>query len=167
MTNSCSTRRRRCRKRARTRNRSRAKRSQDHRQRSRRAQRTKRNQKGGLIPCVPCIASAAGAQAIGFTKALSWLGLGVGASVGAKHIIKSVENREQVKSDGSASREKIYKTQKKGKKMQIRILQKNKTVKKYIDGTIEYDETFDTLKEATKQFDKEDKKCIKSGFKKC
>ena len=161
MTNSCITRRRRYRKRARTRNRSRPK------QRSRRAQRTKRNQKGGLIPCAPCIASAAGAQAIGFTKALAWLGLGVGTTVGTKHIIKSAESRQEVKSDGSASREKIYKTQKKGKKMQIRILQKNKTVKKYINGTIEYDETFDTLKEATKQFDKEDKKCIKSGFKKC
>ena len=149
---------------SRTRNRRNKRSTRSRRSRNRRKRRT---QRGGFIPCVPCIASAAGAQAIGFTKALAWLGLGVGTTVGTKHIIKSAESREEVKSDGSASREKIYKTQQKGKKMQIRILQKNKTVKKYINGTIEYDETFDTLKEATKQFDKEDKKCIKSKFEKC
>ena len=137
------------------------------RSRRSRNRRKRRTQRGGLIPCVPCIASAAGAQAIGFTKALAWLGLGVGTTVGTKHIIKSAESHEEVKSDGSASREKIYKTQKNGKKKQIRILQRGETVKKYINGTKEYDATFDTLKEATKQFDKEDKKCIKSGFKKC
>ena len=156
--------RRRTRPESGTRNRRNKRSTRSRRSRNRRKRRT---QRGGLIPCVPCIASATGAQAIGFTKALAWLGLGVGTTVGTKHIIKSAESRQEIKSDGSASREKIYKMQRKGKKMQIRILQKNKTVKKYINGTIEYDETFDTLKEATKQFDKEDKKCIKSKFEKC
>ena len=149
---------------SRTRNRRNKRSTRSRRSRNRRKRRT---QRGGLIPCVPCIASATGAQAIGFTKALAWFGLGVGTTVGTKHIIKSAESHEEVKSDGSASREKIYKRRRNGKKMQIRILQRGETVKKYINGTKEYDETFDTLKEATKQFDKENKKCIKSGFKKC
>ena len=124
--------------------------SRRKRKNTRRKRKSKRvSQKGGILPCVPCLAG----------PALGVAGLGTaGYMVSRSSSSKTVNGKTQMK------RKESYSLNKNGKKMKKVFTQKNNRI--YLNDK-EILPRPKSLKDATKRLNQKIKECVESGFKKC
>ena len=117
----------------------------------RRSKRSRKVQKGGVLPalCIPC-----------------WAGPAVGAaSLGtAGYMISKSSSSSNMNGKKTLKRKETYKMKKNGKQMKKEFEQKNNRI--YLNGK-EIKPRQNDINEATKQLNKKIKECIESGFKKC
>jgi hypothetical protein len=114
--------------------------------------RSRKVQKGGLLPalgCIPC-----------------WAGPAIGAaSLGtAGYMVSKSSSSKTVNGKTVHTRKETYKMNKNGKQMEKEFLQKNNRI--YLNSK-EIKPRPKDLEQATKRLNKAIKECIKSGFKKC
>jgi len=113
----------------------------------------KKTQRGGLIPCVPCVGA--------LTPMIGNLGLGATA-IGTGYLVSKSSSMKSVNGKTKIKRKEIYEINQNGKKIKKRFIQDGKNL--IINGK---KLKVRSLKDASKKFENEIKKCIKSGFKKC
>ncbi len=125
---------------------------------TRRAKR--KTQRGGLVPCIPCILPAA--------KIVTPAAVAVAGAAATYFSRKSSSSRTMKNGTETLKRTETYEMKNKHGEIETKkFIQNGKRVMKITNDKKIYDKKFDTTEDATNHIEKAIKRCKKRGFKKC